>query len=128
MAKNIKTPRIPAAIKKLGAHKSAQRTTPGHWNLGFAMVVDEDDDAPGNGAAIVEALRTNKGFAGFTVSWSGSQDMPIHISAPGILPTLVQYEREDLAALGPVKDLDMGEENFYFTVVSTGTRGFVKFG
>jgi hypothetical protein len=38
---------------------------------------------------------------------------------------LTQYEISDLPSLGWLSDLELGEENMYFTLAD-GSRGFVK--
>ena len=68
------TPTITPALKRLGATKlqrTSGRCDPGAWALGFAIVGD-DDDAPGNGTAIVAALRARFG-ATHSIRWGGSQ-------------------------------------------------------
>ena len=80
MAARIPAPRIPclpAKIKKLGATKIARCLNPSMFVVGFKIVGD-DSSAPGNGTAIVDALRLHFGDAA-RVTWDGRQAMAIVI-------------------------------------------------
>ena len=38
-----------------------------------------------------------------------------------------QFNKKDLLSIGPIVHSFMGEENWYFIVVKTGEKGFIKF-
>jgi len=75
----IKLPRLPAAARRAGA-TTIQRCNSGNtFAVGFALV-GTDISAPGNGEAVVAALRAwAKGD--FEVSWTGRQADAICIKA-----------------------------------------------
>ena len=75
----IKLPRLPAAARRAGA-VTIQRCISGNtFAVGFALA-GTDTSAPGNGEAVVAALRTwAKGD--FEVSWTGRQADAILVKA-----------------------------------------------
>lgn len=64
-------PAVPAAARRLGATKFTRCVGRDYFALGFKLVGD-DTSAPGNGQAIVNALRLHWGDDA-EVSWNGRQ-------------------------------------------------------